>query len=351
MTTIQEIYSGMKAVFEENTGTVLTEGGDMAVRMYAAAAEIYALYIYNDWIHRQCFPQTAEGEYLDDHGQMRGITRTAASHAQGTLRFSIPEASASDVTVYADTTCMTAAGVYYDTREDGVIPAGSLSCDVPAQARVAGSVGNAAAGTIVYMTAAPIGVTACTNPAAFTGGDDEEDDAHLRARILASYKSLPNGANVAYYEKEVLNIDGVAAVRVLPKNRGLGTVDIIVAADGGVPDQTLLDKVQNRLDETREICVDIEVSGPETVTVNVAASIDVEDGYVFSEVKADVEAAVQGLFTGALLGQDVLIARLNAVIFAVNGVKNCQITAPTADASVGANQLAVLGTLTIQAWS
>ena len=51
----------MKAVFEESTGTVLTEGGDMAVRMYAAAAEIYALYVYNDWIRRQCFPQTAEG--------------------------------------------------------------------------------------------------------------------------------------------------------------------------------------------------------------------------------------------------------------------------------------------------
>ena len=341
----------MKAVFEESTGTVLTEGGDMAVRMYAAAAEIYALYVYNDWIRRQCFPQTAEGEYLDWHGQMRGITRTAASRAQGILRFSIPEVRESAVTVYADTACMTAGGVYYDTTEDGIIPPGSLSCDVLARARTAGCAGNAAAGTVVYMTAAPVGVTACTNPTAFTGGGNAESDESLRARILASYRRLPNGANAAYYEKEVLDMDGVAAVRVLPKNRGLGTVDIIVAADGGVPDQALLDAVRARLNETREICVDIQVSGPETVTVDVNAAIDVADGYAFSEVKARVEEAVRGLFTGALLGEDVLAARLNAVIFAVQGVKNCAVFSPAADVAVGRNRLAVLGTLSVSAWS
>ena len=49
----------------------------------------------------------------------------------------------------------------------------------------------------VDLTAA---VTACTNPAAFTGGSDEEDDETLRARVLESYQRLPNGANTAWYE-------------------------------------------------------------------------------------------------------------------------------------------------------
>lgn len=351
MNTVEEIYSGMKTVFEEKTGTALADGGDMAVRLYAAATEIYALYVYNDWLKRQSFPQTAEGDYLDSHGQMRGITRTAASRARGTLRFSIPQKSESDMPVYADTACMTAAGMYYDTTEDAVIPAGSLSCDVTAVARTAGSAGNAAAGTITFMTAAPVGVTACTNPAAFTGGSDAETDEALRARILASYKRLPNGANTAYYEKEVLDMDGVAAVRVLPKKRGLGTVDILVAADGGVPDKALLDAVKARLDRKREICVDIRVAAPETVTANVAVRIDVEDGYSFDAVKAQTERVVRGLFTGAMLGQNVRLARLNAAVFAVPGVKNCAIDTPAADLAVGEDSLAVLGTLTVSAWS
>ena len=87
MNTVEEIYSGMKTAFEEKTGTALADGGDRAVRLYAAAAEIYALYVYNDWLKRQSFPQTAEGDYLDSHGQMRGITRTAASRARGCLLY------------------------------------------------------------------------------------------------------------------------------------------------------------------------------------------------------------------------------------------------------------------------
>ena len=75
MNTVEEIYSGMKTVFEEKTGTALADGGDMAVRLYAAATEIYALYVYNDWLKRQSFPQTAEGDYLDSHGRAFTTTR------------------------------------------------------------------------------------------------------------------------------------------------------------------------------------------------------------------------------------------------------------------------------------
>ena len=63
----------MRACFGEKTGVELEAGCDLAVRLYAAAAQVYALYVQADWVARQAFPQTAEGEYLDLHAQLRSL--------------------------------------------------------------------------------------------------------------------------------------------------------------------------------------------------------------------------------------------------------------------------------------
>ena len=64
-------------------------------------------------------------------------------------------------------------------------------------------------------------------------------------------------------------------------------------------------------------------------------------------MKAAVEETVRGHFTGALLGKGVLLAELGSLIYQVEGVENCRLTAPTADLAAGATVLPVLGTLTI----
>ena len=56
---------------------------------------------------------------------------------------------------------------------------------VPAAALEPGRQGNTAAGTITIMAAMPVGIKACTNPEAFSGGDDEEDDSSLRRHTVA----------------------------------------------------------------------------------------------------------------------------------------------------------------------
>ena len=93
---------------------------------------------------------------------------------------------------------MTAAAVRYETLSDTVLAAGELSADAPAQAMEGGSAGNAGIGAVCVLTACPVAVTSVTNPTAFVGGSDEEDDEALRQRILESYQRLPNGANAAW---------------------------------------------------------------------------------------------------------------------------------------------------------
>lgn len=347
MKTSDELFAQMKTTWESATGLVLRDGGDMALRLRAFAQQLEALWVQADFTAAQSFPQTASGAYLDYHAQVRGLTRTAAVKAVGSVRFTIGAALGYNMTIPAGVQCMTAGETVFVTTAPTTIAAGALYGDAAAEAAEAGAGGNVPAGSIVLMPAPPTGVTACTNPAAFTGGAAGESDDALRARVIASYKTLPNGANAAYYETRALAVDGVAAVKVLPKNRGVGTVDVVVASQTGSPSAALVAAVQSALDAEREICVDIAVSAPTAVTVNVAAAVKPESGKTFAQVKSAVESAVSALFTGRLLGLPVLRAALTSVIYSVPGVSNCVLTAPAADVAASATGLPVLGTVTI----
>ena len=328
---------------------MLPEGtGELAVRLYALAAQVYGLYQEAEWTRRQCFPQTATGEELDKHAFLRGLTRNEAVRAAGTLRFSVGTAAQTDLPIPQGTVCMTAGLVTFETTREAVLPAGKLSVDVPAQAVLPGSGGNTPAGTIRTMAVAPTGVAACTNPAAFTGGRETEGDEALRARILASYQRLPNGTNAAYYEQEATALEGVAAANVLPKNRGLGTVDIYIAADGGLPSQELLEEVQDALESKREIAVDLRVLSPQAVTVNVLVSVKARESYLLQTVREAVSAAIQTWFDGGLLGKDLLLADLRQRIYETEGVANYRIDSPANDVTVSPGQLPVLGVLSVE---
>lgn len=347
MKTIEEIYGLLREAYAQRTGTELAEDCDLAVRLYAAAAQLQALDIQTWWVLDQCFPQTAQGTYLDGHALMRGITRRAATKAAGTLRFSVASPSAVELTIAAGTACMTEGEVRFQTTADGVLPAGELSVDVPAEAVESGAVGNVPPGSVTILTACPVGITGCTNPAAFSGGSDQEDDESLRQRVLESYLRLPNGANAAWYEQTAMSHEGVAAAQAVGRARGVGTVDVYIAAEAGLPGAALLEEVQADLQEKREIAVDVDVLSPEAESVNVTVQVAAAENSTFETVKSQVEQAVTNLFTGRLLGKPLLLAQLGSVIYAVEGVKNYHLTAPTADIAGGEGVLPMLGTLTV----
>ncbi len=347
MRTVEAIYEALRAACEERCGCVIGDSCDMAVRLYAAAAQIQALEVQAEWVARQSFPQTAEGEMLDRHAEMRGITRLGAERAEGVLRFSVSQAAATDLAIPAGSVCLARSGEAFETTEEGVLKAGELSVDIPARAVEAGAAGNVAAGRIALMGPYPTGIQRCTNPAAFAGGRDSEDDGSLRARVLESFRRLPNGANAAFYEAAALGHSGVAAAKAVGRARGTGTVNVYLTSPAGMPSQALLTEVEADLAERREIAVEVKVLAPAAATVNVAAAVKPEAERSFAEVKTAVEEAVRQHFTGALLGKGVLLAELGSLIYGVEGVANCRLTAPAADLAAAATVLPVLGTVTI----
>ena len=99
MKDIEQLYSDMLSDFAARTGMEVSTGGDLSARLYAVAAQLYALYAQADWVNRQSFPQTATGEYLDLHAGLRGLARKQAQAAKGVLEFSLESVRTEDVTV------------------------------------------------------------------------------------------------------------------------------------------------------------------------------------------------------------------------------------------------------------
>ena len=350
MKTSEEIFNEMTEEFESVTQRAISPDCDMAVRMKAAAVEIEALYVYGDWILRQCFPQTADGANLDNHASMRFITRKSAAKASGSISFSIPAAVSHNVTIPSGTVCMTAQGASFETTENGVITQGSMVATVPARAVNAGKNGNVAAGTVNYMTNAPVGVTACTNYNAFIGGADEESDEELRKRILDSYNALSNGANKAWYEKTALSVEGVDVAKAIPRARGIGTVDVVIAQNDGAPSQALIDEVQAVFDEQREICVDVLVCAPSVTRLNFDLDLTVKKGYDYDTVKAGVETAIGTMIGKNKLGKNIYRATIGEAIFHVDGVENFRLNDPDFDYFGNGRMYIIPGDITITRW-
>ena len=346
MRTTEEIYNELLETMEGD-GFPVTEGGDMALRLKALAAQLFALESESRFVLNQSFPQTAVGGYLDDHAHMRGISRRSAQYAEGKLRFWLNEQAAMNVPIPLGTECGSADGRSFVTLEEGVIPKGSMDCLVAARAVTGGKEGNVAPGKVVYIKNSPAGVSGVTNPETFHGGADAESDEELRQRVVATYKTLPNGANVAYYQQTVCDIDGVAACVVTPRVKGIGSVGITFSTTEGIPNDVKIQEVRDLLDSQREICVDIYVSTPKAVNVDINALVSIEEGYDKAKVIGEVKKAMQEHFSGKLLGKTVYLATLTKLVMDVAGVENCVFTSPVGDTVCGESQLPVLNSLNV----
>ena len=85
MKTVDEVYQELLASFAERAGFTPDDSCDLAVRLYAAAAQLQALSIQADWVLDQSFPQTASGTYLEYHAAMTNIFSTPSLLSRSTM--------------------------------------------------------------------------------------------------------------------------------------------------------------------------------------------------------------------------------------------------------------------------
>ena len=128
-------------------------------------------------------------------------------------------------------------------------------------------------------------------------------------------------------------------------------MDLYVATDAGIPDQDLLRELNDYLQEKREISVDLRVLAPRPLPVNINVAIQRAGSATFEKARADADAALRSVFTGAMLGKEVTLAFLGNLLYSQESIQNYRFTSPAADLAASPTVLPCLGSVTITEWS
>ena len=347
MKTTQQIYTEMRETMAQRSGYAPEDGSELAVRLYAAAAQIESLYAYADWSRRQCFPQTAVGEYLDMHAQMHGLTREPAEPARGTLIIGIDHALDFLLTVPAGTRFCVPGGLQYRLIEDCPFHIGLTENEAAAECVEAGTAGNAPAGAICGLTEAPNYVSSVYNPGPFTGGLEPESDQHLRARVLDACRRCPNGANTDYYEAVALALPGITSAAAIAAYPSAGGVGLCVSGNYGAPQDGQLLAVREALAGRTELGVDLSVIAPTLQAVTVAVTVSTVDGVSGADAEDAARAAIEAHFAKPMLKRGFYRSEAGSAIYNTGLVKNYVFTAPAADLPASATTMYTLGTLQV----
>lgn len=157
-------------------------------------------------VYNSRFVDTAVGTSLLNLGRAIGLRVLSAQKASGYIMVTGPPG----VIVPAGWLVETAAGIQFFAVSDTEIGADGTVM-VPFRCTSTGPDGNVAAGTITTITnpGSVAGITAVTNPAAFTGGRERETDEEFRDRYYASV-DYAGGVNADSIRAALLqNVDGI----------------------------------------------------------------------------------------------------------------------------------------------
>lgn len=347
MPQFEQILANMMAEYQKLTGITPLKTSDIYIKLKVLAAQLFTLQAKLEWTKNQVFPQTATGKYLDYHAQTRGLTRKKPSAAFGILTFSLSNPAANNITIPVNTLCFSTLkpDVRFATTSVATINKGELSTDVPAQCTLQGVVSNTEANSITKIINPPTGVEFVTNKTEFLGGTNEEHDDDLRKRLLDNFENISNGCNSAYYHNIAMNYDGVSSVNVIPRHRGRGTVDIIIAANKSA--EELKEKIKADIQQKKEINVDIGVliAKPKKITINL--DIDVDNSYNFTDITSKTTDVIKDYMFNIKVAQPLHLAALGAKIFEIKGIKNYKFIHPENDVFINKDEIITLDNINI----
>lgn len=325
---------------DADTGT----DSDYAVRAAATGSAIEGLYEYQQWITNQIFPDTADPDMLLLHARVRGLSLKPAVAASGTVLLNgVPESTAS-----AGTIVLLQNGTQYQTTADATTGADG-TVTVAATAVVAGSAGNVAANTAFTISSPPEGFTSTGTIVSMVGGTDVETYPELLARLLDVIQQPPAGGNQYDFRRWALSVPGVTAAYVYPLRRGLGTVDIVITASGGLPSADTIAACQDYIDSVRPVTAkNAFVLAPTIVTVDHSINVD---GMTPAAAQPLIQSALASYFAALSPGSTYVVSKAEAAVSDIAGITDSAFITPTANVvpEVDANavQWVQLGNLTV----
>lgn len=319
---------------------------NVLARVHAGAT--HGLYGYLDWIAKQILVDTADAEILERHATIwLPSGRLPAAYAVGQITVT----GSNGAVIPAGSVFKRADGVTYATESEATIAAGQAVVMIVAE--VAGQAGNDTAGITLNIDSpiAGINASAIVTAGALTGGAEIEDDAALRARVLARIQQTPHCGAKHDYIAWAKEVPGVTRAWCYPLEMGDGTVTVRFVRDDDaslIPDVNEVAAVQAYIDDRRPVGMALFVVAP----VAAPANFTIQIIPATASVKAAVEASLRDLLIreaepegGASEGK-ILLSHIREAISQATGETNHVLTAPVADIAPGIGQMVTFGAIT-----
>ncbi len=339
--TIEDVRDGMVADYEEYmtkaTGQTVTLPRSSPHRgvLYAAALQIYQAFQYIDRAGKQSLLKYSYSDFLDNLGLLKGVTRSPATAAVTTLRFTVSAVRQVATAIPKGTRVSAGGFVYFATDEYAEIPAGGSTVDVPATCTDTGTEGNdLAAGDLTTMVDPLPYVASVTNTTATEGGADVESDDDLAERIYLAPGAYSTAGPEDGYLFHAKQFNPSIGDVVATSNQAAGTVDIVfIMSDGKTPGTEMINGLKEYLNgKTRRPMTDlVNVSAPAevTYTVDLTYYINRSDSARAVAIQEAVQTAVDDYLTWQrTIGRDINPSKLVALVMAA-GAKRVTVTAPT----------------------
>ena len=304
-----------------------SEDSDAYARASSLAACAEGIYAHQKWLIKQFFPDTADTEFLEKHAGLRGLRRRNATYAAGK---GATISGNPDAVIAVGLQIKTEDGRFYETTESAVISA-SGSVVVAVRSLATGAVQNIKTATKGSFMAAPVGVSTDVVLNDVVGATNAESDSSLLERLLNKIRRPAAGGNKYDYKDWALEVDGVEQAYVYPLRRGLGTVDIAITADNGVPSDDTVRRAQEYIDQERPVTAkESKVVKPDVTKVNFNIQVKIS-GVALNDIKTAINNALRDYFNGLIPGDDLIVSQCEAVINNLIGVVDRRFTAPTAN--------------------
>ncbi|EAA4373537.1 phage tail protein [Salmonella enterica subsp. enterica] len=299
----------------------ISEDSDFYARASSVASVAEGLYQHQSWIVRQIFPDTADSEYLLLHARTRGLSKRAATTAEGIalITGAVGSTLSAGSTIQGDDVSCT-------TLEDITLTANTGTVKV--RASLSGTAGNISAPVAAELVSAPAGINSRVTIQTLTGGTDEETDASLLERLLDIIRRPPAGGNRYDYRRWALECNGVTGAYVYPLRRGLGTVDIAITSAGSLPSESVRKATQAHIDDVRPVTAkDSLVLAPTQKTVDFDIIV-IPDGILPDTAKQDVIATVKNAVARIEPGQPLIKSQIEMLISLITGIADRKIVTP-----------------------
>ncbi len=266
---IQDFYMGkMQEKYKEITGKdlILHEADPIRLLAYTNCLLLYQIAQYADRAGKMALLKYSYGDYLENIGALKGITRNPGAAAKARIRFTL-SAKRPGTTVIKEGIRVTASdGVYFSTTDVLEIPPGEISGEVNVQCRDIGIKGNGyAAGEIKTLVDPVAYVEKVENVTVSEGGADLEPDENLAERIFLAPASWSTAGPDDAYKFWVRTFNPSIA-DVMVESEIPGEVDIFfILQDGRIPDETMLQDLADYLknEEVRPLTDQVVVRAPE----------------------------------------------------------------------------------------